>query len=812
MGSSASRREFLRRGTALISAGSAVLPGIAANAQDQGKPGEEGTIPKRPRKTKGGGPQAFEGLGSPEELKRFAEDPPGETPKWMEWWKNNFLRVDFDMLMTDASPEALSKIDPEFIVSTIADAGLQGLWGYVQDLTGWVYYPSKIAQQFPELRGRDLLGELIAACRKHGLKFLGYWDPQEMGIEVTRHPEWRIEFPGDRVPSSPRLWGRFCFNRPGSLEFVLSLLRESLTKYAMDAVWFDEFWVEVCGCADCQKRYKQETGSELPFYYDLNGRWLPNLPDRPEFGYYEYQVRKWLNGWAADFRRTVKEVQPDCVVLFQYVGYGGRPGAEGYTVDIGEAADVITRDFGRCALQFQHSLEFKSLRSITRHMPFDAEFAIGEHHSDEVSPKQEGLLKQVYGYIFAHGGTVSYIDDMDWAGRISDKKYERMKKVNAWARPRFPYLGGILVANVGIYLSQESNAYPPKWHHSRWVSGRADAERGLDYSIHRSGNIACTQAMIRENTPFGVIQRCNLKDLSRYKVLYMNNVEVLTEAEAQAIQGFVSAGGGLVITHRTGLRDEQHQDRKNFLLSEIMGLDYLVTPDVASSFIMVDPADHAEGFFSDVGSAMPYFEADCPQCYVKPRLGTIQLGKIARPKRPYLEDGGPHPGLLPTMQLIDNREIRQANAGYRYDPEIITDHPAIVLNRFGKGRVAYSAAFPAYDYVDNIHNLIISLLNWAAGGRLDTTITSNAPSPVEIITMEQLSKNRTVIHALNWQPGWPGVRAHDVEVAVMAFGRRPKRGFAIESQTELQLKPDRDKIRLTFPPVDAWETVVIEWA
>jgi hypothetical protein len=29
------------------------------------------------------------------------------------------------MLMTDTSPEALSKIDPEFMVATVADTGLQ---------------------------------------------------------------------------------------------------------------------------------------------------------------------------------------------------------------------------------------------------------------------------------------------------------------------------------------------------------------------------------------------------------------------------------------------------------------------------------------------------------------------------------------------------------------------------------------------------------------------------------------------------------------------------------------------------------------
>ena len=106
----------------------------------------------------------------------------------------------------------------------------------------------------------------------------------------------------------------------------------------------------------------------------------------------------------------------------------------------------------------------------------------------------------------------------------------------------------------------------------------------------------------------------------------------------------------------------------------------------------------------------------------------------------------------------------------------------------------------------------VALLNWAAGGKIDPTVVSNAPSPVEIVTMEQIGGKRTVVHALNWQPSWPGVRAHEVEVAIKGFGRRPKRAFAIEAQAEIPLRTDHDRVRLAFPPIDAWETVVLEWA
>ena len=803
------RRSFLSGTTATLGLG---IP-VAASA---GKFAEE-ALEQKPQivtasKQILGAQAAIPGEGQ-EALRRFAEESHGEFPKWMDWWKDNYLRVDFDMLMTDASPEALSMIDPEDIVRTIADAGLQGMWGYVQDPSGWVYYPSKVARQFPQLKGRDLVGELIAACHKRGLKYVGYYDPMEMGVEVTRHPEWRTEYPGDTVPSSPRLWGRLCFNRPGALDFMLKVVRESVSNYEMDGVLFDEYWVEGCACSDCQRRFREETGREMPFYYNWPRMTLPDYLDRPEYGHYLYQVQKWIEGWAVDFRRTTKEARPNCIVLFQSFGYRGmRGGRYGYTIDLADTGDIVSRDAWGVGYQFQHSLEMKYVRGYSRHLPFEAELPIAEHHADETSARSEGLLKQQYGYVLSHGGSISYIDDMDWAGRISKVKYVRMKRVNEWARERFPYLGGVLVADAGLYLSQESHMYHPKSHHFRWSSPRGDAERGLEFSFHNSGNVAFAQAMIQQNIPFDILHRNKLKDLGRHKVIYLNNVEVMREAEAVALREFVQGGGGLVVTYRTGMRDEHFQERPNFLLSDLMGADFLETPDLATSFIMTGDADRTEGFFPRVGPDMPYFEVQGTQCYVKPREGAQVVAKVARPKRPYLEDGFPAPNKPPVMQLIDSREIRQANAGYRYEAEITTEHPAIVLNHFGKGRVAYCAAVPAYNYIDDIHDLIMGLVNWAAGGKIDTTFTTNAPGPVEIVVMEQLAKNRTVVHALNWQQNWPGVKASHVEVAVKTFGRRAKRAHAVEAKTELPVRVEGNRVAITFPPVEAWETVIIEWA
>lgn len=758
-----------------------------------------------------------------------------EAPKWMKWWANNFLRSDIDWAPTDAPPDALSRFNADDIVSALADAGVQSFWFYIQGPSGWLWYPTKVGHQQPQLQGRDLVGEVWKACRRHGLRFLGYYDPIEMGIEVTLHPEWRAELVGytrgggvpgysigelirlnrDALPSSPRLWGNLCFNRPGAWDHYLEILRESLTRYEMDAAWFDCFRALICACPYCQMRYRRETGRELPFYPTPRGINYPgnldfgrNYPDGSEFGLYFYQIQDWLNKWSMDFRQVVKEIQPDCVVLFQYSSGGD----DGYTVAMAEAGDVTTRDSCQLGYQFQHSLAFKDLRGFSHYLPFDVEMSIANHHGDETSPKQEGLLKQQFAYILVHGGAISYVDTMAWQGRIAKKKYKRMKRINDWCRERFSYLGGMLVADVGIYISHESNLYHPKWHHWRWRSPRGDAQVGTEFSIHNTGNVAFTQAMIRENIPFDVIHRHKLNTLSRHKVVYMNNVEILRQEEAESLRQFVESGGGLVVTHRTGMRDERYQERKDFLLEDLIGVSYLETPSVATSFVVVNSRDRMEGFFENVDYEANFFDVQGPQCYVEPRKGTRCLGKIARPRRPYNEDGSYYAGAPPVMQLIDHKEIPQSNIGWLYEPEVSTKHPAVVLHQYGRGRVAYCASYPCYDCIDDIHDLIVSLVNWSAGGKLDATVNSNAPGPVEIVTMERLNRKQTVIHALNWQPNWPGVRALDIEASVKTFGRRAEKAYAIEAKSELELTADHDRVHVTFPPIEAWESIVIDWA
>jgi len=52
-------------------------------------------------------------------------------------------------------------------------------------------------------------------------------------------------------------------------------------------------------------------------------------------------------------------------------------------------------------------------------------------------------------------------------------------------------------------------------------------------------------------------------------------VEVLSDAHAELIRNWVANGGTLLASGKCGMRDEKHQERSNFALADVFGVDYV---------------------------------------------------------------------------------------------------------------------------------------------------------------------------------------------------------------------------------------------
>ena len=79
------------------------------------------------------------------------------------------------------------------------------------------------------------------------------------------------------------------------------------------------------------------------------------------------------------------------------------------------------------------------------------------------------------------------------------------------------------------------------------------------------------QALIQGKVPFDIIYDDDLKDLSRYKVLILADVECLSDEKLELIRDFVKHGGGLVATEHTSLYNEYRRRKRDFGLEDLFG-------------------------------------------------------------------------------------------------------------------------------------------------------------------------------------------------------------------------------------------------
>lgn len=155
----------------------------------------------------------------------------------------------------------------------------------------------------------------------------------------------------------------------------------------------------------------------------------------------------------------------------------------------------------------------------------------------------------------------------------------------AFNRGDLGMLGSPLLAEEPLY---ETKLVFTQWyakHQQRFapVHSAADvavwrSQRTLAYnatSAHRSV-ILTEQALIQGKVTFDILYDDGLKDLSRYRVLVLPNVEILTDEQIRLLTEYVRAGGGLVATELTSLYDEWRRLRPDFALRPLFGANVLL--------------------------------------------------------------------------------------------------------------------------------------------------------------------------------------------------------------------------------------------
>jgi type 1 glutamine amidotransferase len=641
---------------------------------------------------------------------------PGTRRDWFRKGARTFL-LDFQFpdpvdQAVPGMPHLFTKVDPAALVDQVAASGANVFILHAKDNQGNCYFQTKAGHQHSDLHGRDLVREVSELCRKKGLGIVYYVQLGRDRRSFEEHADRQaIDEEGNpikKVAGGALLPSRetsqvVCMNGPHRT-FIKQILTELCTGgYDFDGFWLDGYnwWgrVDACYCQFCKAAYRKDTGAEIP---------KGDLSTSAEGKRYIHWRWKLNTEIMRDLEGTVRALNPTLTLT-----HNASAELPNELWDFCDTDDYVTHEYHFSEGYDHLSLLCQSHWALKPGVPYEIEIWRfnnrhgGRRHSLRAYDVREPeVLLAEMGSVVANGGFPQYYDQANPDGTLDQRSLAMLTPAFRDVAARQPW------ANVGEPVGYATIL----WSKSTQMMAAPVAQKLYEDALQ--GSFA---ALTETHLPTALLSERDLAagKLRGAKVVVLDAVECLSAECCQAIRAFVEAGGGLVVTGRSSMSDEDGNALKNFGLADVLGADYMDSTPKWYSFMSADEKHPVtEGL--DLKFPMSVFEM--LQVRTKPHAGATILGTIVYPM----------PGL---------------NMGF--PPLTRSDVPSLLVREQGKGRVVYcSASLGAIYFRGNgpdYRKLLVNALQWAAGTA--PAVTVEAPGTVESVAWHD--GRRTVVHLVN---------------------------------------------------------------
>ncbi|MBR5740119.1 MAG: alpha-L-fucosidase, partial [Firmicutes bacterium] len=411
-----------------------------------------------------------------------------------KWYRSSYRRCLVDMHIPDWDKEYFfSKFDSKAYIEAMKTAGVDTAYFYCNSCTGICNWPTKTGHMHDGLKGRDIVRELSEGLKAAGINVIAYINIWSRWAALE-HPDWQC-LDEDGRPTlefqwgQPGRYGECCMNSPYR-DYVLSLVRELCENYDFIGLWVDMIlWRVMCYCPHCKKRFRDETGHELPEKVDWNDpAWRLWLKKREEWNY----------AFFKDVIDTAKSYKPDLTVMCNSSYLPSY--FMGQSLEYFRLGEFIGGDYSM--ERHGHSFECKLFNSVTSHKPFEFLGSVMDpslyEHSIVKSPEH---LRSLMGSTLLNNGRYGFIDAIDPSGTLNPRVYERMHGIYEFERGYEKYLRPEVdfVCDVGLYTNLES-AITPEANGQR-------VNRASPSSKHQASVRQMAVPLIENHIPFAVLTR-----------------------------------------------------------------------------------------------------------------------------------------------------------------------------------------------------------------------------------------------------------------------------------------------------------------
>jgi len=591
------------------------------------------------------------------------------------WWN----RAPYRLVQTNLR-EIDAGMDTDAYVQSMVDASanvvLLNVGGIVAN------YPTKLPFQYrnPFMKG-DLVGELIKKLHAKGIKVIGRFDFSKINETLAaKRPEWLyVSANGKHVNYNGQV--HTCINGGYQQEYSKQILKEALTTYPLDGVFFNMIgyttsdysgvYHGICQCGNCKKRFNDSTGHSLPTNADVSD---------PVFREYNAFKRSTADKLFNEIQQHIKTINPR-LMINTYAEAGVDMIASESSAAISDevewnysATDNVKRVLGSYQDRSPGNLLIYFQDIGFRHVGTSPNLA-------KVWMLENMLHGAPLGFVVI--GTLVNYEDRIFIPTLNDlygfhKSYEKL----------FTNLQS--VCNVAL------------------IRGSGDEYRGMIKLLteeHVMYDIIEPSVVGTQRTP---------RKLEEYHLVILPNLQDMDDRLVDVIDDYVKKGGNILATGATSTRDGSGKPMNAIRLRSLgVSPSYENFRRAKSTYLKVYDADKArfgKEEFKDFSIMMMYSDF----LKVKPR-------------------GDSATGML---RLVPETMFGPPEKSY-FTPDEITDIPGVIVNSYGRGRSVFTPWQLGSLYQLKGNYMHRALFTGAVKNilKVDRTVITNASPLVEISHM-----------------------------------------------------------------------------